>query len=304
MAASPALAAQNQPTNCGSEPCSTRVGVKGTGIIPPPDEFALRGDIFSNSFTDIALGGNLSREINLGFTVNFGFGPVSSLFINENGAVSFLRPLSALAGGTATAGLQAQATTTGGFRNVTSLSELGVPVIAPFYADLISGSGAGNGRLDIGDIVVQYGLADPYADGGSYSERDARQAVRITWYGLNVDTGAAAAASTSNPVYAQLLLSSDLNGLDNFEFRYGTLDNPGQDGMGSIAGFSLGGNTQQFSGPYQNGSPLFFEFKDGVYIGQSVASVPEPATWLEMIAGFGLFGMVLRRRVTTAASAA
>lgn len=285
--------------NCGNEPCSTRTAVKGNSVIPPPDgsEFRLRGDLFTSQFFDAAVPANGSVQVNLGFTVNFGFGSVSTLFLNENGLVSFVRPLGQLGAGAISPPV-ATITEAGAsnYQAITSLNELGVPVIAPFYANLSAGPGAGDGRLSFGDIVVQYGFADPYADGGEYSQRDLRSAVRITWYGLGFENAQSTESqANAEPIFAQLLISSDLNGLSNFEFRYGTLQNPGQLGYNSIAGFSLGNNFLQFSGPYVDGVPTFFEFQDGQYIGQgATAPVPEPSQWLQLMFGFGLLGAALR----------
>src|SRR5580658_7457792 len=61
-----------------------------------------------------------SGAIALGFPIDFGSGPVTSLFVNENGIVSFNAPLSI---------------SSSSFSN---LSGLGQPVIAPYFADLTS----------------------------------------------------------------------------------------------------------------------------------------------------------------------
>lgn len=282
-------------TNCGGEPCATAANVKGSSVIPGPNEFSLRGDIFSSTFLDARLV-NGSTQITLPFTVNFGpagaaaavngvaasaaaASGTNTLYVNQNGTVSFGQAIA-------------------GYRAVSNLADLGVPVIAPYYAPLAPGSGSGDGQLEPGDITVQYGLADPYADGGAYDRADARQAVRITWYGLGEGRGATGAPNT---VLAQLLISADADGLSNFEFRYGDPNAPGQADFGSLAGFALNGTQVQFAGPYAGGRdlPTFFEFNDGTYIGQFgtpiAGGVPEPATWTAMILGFGLAGAALRR---------
>ncbi|WP_375391999.1 PEPxxWA-CTERM sorting domain-containing protein [uncultured Sphingomonas sp.] len=285
-------------SNCGDVACSTSATVKGSSVIPGPDEFALRGDIFSSTYLDARLV-NGSTQITLPFTVNFG--PVGGaaavngvaasaaavtaasgtdiLYLNQNGTVSFGQAIA-------------------GYRAVSNLADLGVPVIAPYYAPLALGSGSGDGQLEPGDITVQYGLADPYADGGAYNQADARQAVRITWYDLGEGRSATGAPNT---VLAQLLISADADGLSNFEFRYGDPNAPGQADFGSLAGFALNGTQVQFAGPYAGGRalPTFFEFNDGTYIGQFgtpiSGGVPEPATWTAMILGFGFAGAALRR---------
>jgi len=268
---------------CGARPCSTTAKVKGSSVIPDPNEFDLRGDLFSERFQELVIAPNSGTALALGFNVNFGTGITSTLFVNENGAVSFGAPIPPASTGAAP-----------GFLPVASLTDLPVDVIAPFYADLVQNGRGANGDLGFGDIVVQYGQADPYADeAGVYSLRELRQAVRITWYGLGVP-----GSTAPGTVLAQLLITGGDDGsLSTFEFRYGPAAAPGQDGLGSIAGFSVGDNALQFTGPYRDGVPTFFEFLDGRYIGQGgAAAVPEPATWASMIAGFALIGGMIRAR--------
>ena len=267
--------------------------------MPDPNEFNLRGDLFSSNYTDLAVRSG-AQQVNLGFNVNFGFGLVSSLFVHKNGIVSFGRPIAA--GQFATASNLSDDATPGG---IGTLAGLGAPVIAPYFADLEPGGGSGDTRLEVRDVVVQFGKADPYADkpnptgapGNVYSLSDLRDAVRITWYGLSAGQNAAGAPL---PVYAQLLISADDKGLSNFEFRYGPPNQPGQADYGSIAGFALGNTLLEFKGPYTQGIPTFFEFNDGVYIGQGGTTVnpavPEPGTWVQLILGFGAVGYALRRR--------
>jgi hypothetical protein len=270
LAATPASAARYA---CGDRPCNTTGTLKGTSIFPSPDEFGLRGDLFSNVGVDLAFGTTGFAQVDLGFAVNFGFGNVSTLYVGQNGLVTFAAPTSAIL-------------------PTTSLSGVGGNVIAPFFAPLTPGAGSGDGRLGIGDVIVQTGFADPYADGGAYRREDALQAVRISWNGLANAAGA--------PVYSQLLLTANQGeGLSTFEFRYGTVDDPGEAGAGSVAGFVLGNTSLEFNGPYEEGIPTFFEFSEGAFVGQGATmtgSVPEPATWAQLILGFGMIGFALRTR--------
>ena len=262
--------------------------MKGSEILPDPNAFSARGDLFSSQFTDLSFVNGSTRVV-LPFNVNFGFGLVNALFVNKNGIVSFGAPLLTAQA----AALQASATS----GPIQSLADLGVPVIAPYYANLQLGAGSGDGTLQVGDVTIQFGMADPYADGGAYSRLDLRDAVRITWYGLSAGNGATGAPER---VLTQLLISADDNGLSNFEFRYGPVGTPGQADYGSIAGFALGNTVLDSRGPYTQGAPTFFEFLDGEYIGQGGRAinpgVPEPATWLQLILGFGATGWAMRRR--------
>lgn len=284
-----AAPADAERSNCGTVVCDTAGPLKPTSVTPGPNEFNLRGDLFTSAFTDLAVR-NGAQQVNLGFNVNFGFGLVNTLFVHKNGIVSFGAPIAAGQAITGLSNLSAGATGGG-------LGSLGAPVIAPYFAYLEPSNSSGDTRLNAGDVTVQFGEADPYADGGAYDVRDLRQAVRITWYGLNAGD---AAAGAPLPVYAQLLISADDQGLSNFEFRYGPPNQPGQADYGSLAGFALGNTVLQFNGPYQQGVPTFFEFNDGVYIGQGGVTVspgvPEPTTWAQLIFGFGAVGHALRRR--------
>lgn len=272
----PALAAPVNP--CGKGGCPTDVQTGSTTIIPSDAiQFRQIGDNFLDVGTEVNFGGLDYASLALqGFSLNFGGGATSQLFISKNGLVSFGAPLTA-------------------YQN-SSLAGLNLPVIAPYYAKL---SPAPNDtRAGVGDVVVQFGSADVFADGGSYSMADLLPAVRITWYGVTQDIGAAAVGGPS--IYAQLVLAGSQDGsYSTAKFRYGAPGTSGEAGVGSIAGFSLYGTSLQFGGPYTGTKPAFIEYSDGQFIGQGATvsgAVPEPATWATLIAGFALLGYALRRR--------
>jgi hypothetical protein len=91
-----------------------------------------------------------------------------------------------------------------------------------------------------------------------------------------------------------LLLAGNDKGTSSFEFAYGTRDSPGQAGDGSIAGFALGPDVFQMTGPYTDGVPTYFELDNGRLVGP-LAGVPEPGTWLQILFGFAILGALSRR---------
>lgn len=263
---------------CGDKGCPTDIQTPPTTIIPSDaDQFLRLGDFFKNPASELNFASTDFVQVALGFSVDFGAGATSVAYISKNGLVSFGAPLT-------------------GFQRSSSLQNLNLPVIAPFYANLAPTDN--DGRAGFGDVVIQTGFADVYADGGAYSMADLLPAVRITWNGIRQNAGVVASAPP--PIYAQLVIAASADGsYSTFQFRYGTEKEPGEDGRGSLAGFSLYGTSLEFGGPYRDTIPGFFEFADGRFIGQGATSngaVPEPSTWAQLILGFGLAGYVMRRR--------
>ena len=255
----------------------------------------MTGQRFGPPTSDLTIGANGSRAVVLPFAVNFGSGLTNVINVFENGFIGLSAPR-----------LEAFAVSNpGGFAAVDDLRRLGIPVIAPFYSNLVQGRSAGNGSVEIGDIAVQFGSADPYADeGGMYTVADLRPAAKITWYGLR-SASASCGEAGCLPVFAELLITAE-NGTDsNVEFRYGPdFYRPGQDAQDALAGFAVGDNFFQFRGPFGSGIPSFFEFRDGLFVGDVSGAVPEPATWLQLLTGFGLLGLMMRARRRRAARSA
>lgn len=84
----------------------------------------------------------------------------------------------------------------------------------------------------------------------------------------------------------------------------GSLQGPGSDGFGVFTkGWtgSYSANELYLGFDDQNGGPRDDDNHDDFIV--RISAVPEPATWLTMVAGFGLVGYQLRRRSSKVASA-
>ncbi len=236
------------------------------------DAFATSGSNWdvSQSF-EVDRVGNLSgTAVSLGFTINTGAGSFDSLFINENGALTLGSVLSS-----------------GSFTSVTNLATLGVPVIAPYYADLVSTTPDGSVfSVEDGEILYSRGSADPRPDlSGSYSEADAVQAFHATWAGPTVNGDA-----TAFKVFTDVVLYNFGSGNFAIQFGHGSSNDPNIPARGGFAGFAMGSNVLNLTGPRSGNDDLYYEFQNG-------AVVPAPATApLLLTALAGLLTRCSRRR--------
>ena len=225
------------------------------------------GNDWSSFFEADLVGNGSSPSLSIGFTINTGAGNFDSLMINENGAITFGSALSTT------------------FTPVSVLSTLGVPVIAPYYADLQSVTPNGDVFFVVdGEILYTLGVADPRPDAnGEYSQADVVPAFHVTWAGPTV-----AGDQTAFAVWADLVIYDLGSGDFALQFGHGTdttLDIPD---LGGITGFSLGSNVVNLTGARSGNDDLYYEFRNG-------ALVPEPA--VSALLGAALAGaLALRAR--------
>lgn len=196
---------------------------------------------------------NGSTAVELGFSINFGpgFTNVHTLFINENGIISF---------GTGVSGI------------ASSLDTVGVPVIAPYYTNLTSTDPVADyfpdppnvfgilGRPgEIAEIMYARGVADPIATAGLYSLSEAVKTIHVTWAGPTTAGG--------TPIYTQVLIyQNGSTGDFDLRIRYGEDESISYDlSGGALAGFRLGAavNSVNLASPLTAIGDYFFRFSGG-----------------------------------------
>jgi hypothetical protein len=195
-----------------------------------------------------------SAAINLGFTLQIGATDYSTIFINENGIVTFGTALvyanDEFVAATDLAGLETIA---------------GAPFIAPYYTNLVI---QGNGTLfENSASSVNYfrGSADPTAPYHPIDDTDLVDervpAFAVTWRDINFD-----------PILAtQIVLYSTDDGSGGFDLRVRYGDDNTIYGTAVPSGFSLGTgiatDTVVIDAPYGGGDigggDLFYSFRNG-----------------------------------------
>lgn len=241
--------------------CCAQQAAQARGGIAIDFSPSARGNDFSSTDGTFgvveAAGDGSSAAIDLGFTLDWGQGGVSTVFIGENGIVSFGSAL-------------------GAYQNVPLTSLVGTPgaptgVIAPFYADFQSNPSADDDTLfeagafgGSNDVFWQRGFVDINND-GDFSDETA--AFRVTWNGMQGVAG--------SPVFTQLYLIS-LGGTNfSIRFEYGPFD--GTDIVprnGAGAGYALGSLSSLINTDFDPGADYVF-LPNGTTTPPS--TVPEPS---------------------------
>jgi hypothetical protein len=263
-------------------PCAnaTRVYIDfGDGNFPNSGNFFALGDSHDVDVDNDSSAG----PINIGFGIDFGAGTFNSLYINENGLVSFGAAIN-------------------GYTSVASLADLGAPVIAPYYADLVSAAVDNDDATIIpGQVFYSSGQADPYPNSaGEYSTADLVPAFRVTWY------GASSATDPNARVYTQLYLYSLGGGDFDLRLTYGNPDVAGGSvtpSLGELAGFSLGAATTTVTDPMSLTTDYVFSYRGGQLVGGTPpTTVPEPSdAALAAGGGLALIALFFKRRRRLAA---
>jgi len=245
---------------------------------------------------DVSPDGN-SAAIPIGFGIDFGGGSVTSLFINENGFVSF-------------------GTTPVDFDSTTDLTTLGGNVIAPYYADLTSGNVEGelttffdNDGNAIQSVSSSTGEIDPNADGDIGTPAGPTMpAFRVTWFDVGIPGYTAGFPNADRGTIQLVLFDTDGTAGGNFdiEFNYDlSADLNGNPPPNPLAaGYVLGENVlnPQYTGPFTPdfaSPPSLYHFCGGLQSATVCApptNVSEPGTLALMGSGIVLLALVLVRR--------
>jgi hypothetical protein len=199
--------------------------------------------------------------VDIGFDIQFGSVTVNTLYIHEDGYVSF----NAADGADFIAPFRADLTQT-------------VTVVDPTDAILPPGSVSYSG----GYIDLE---GDPFGDPPDpYDASEANDAFRVTWYGM---------IGTTEGSAQLVLINRGRPGDFDIEFNYQDF----ADLVPTSAGFALGGSSLDFGGPFANSPDHTFAFRNGVYgTAPAHASVPEPGSLTLLAAGLLLLGIALQHR--------
>jgi hypothetical protein len=240
---------------------------------------------------DVSPDGN-SVAVSIGFDIDFGAGVFNTLFINENGFVSF---------GTTAVAYDPLAT---------DLTTLGGNVLAPYYADLTSADVSGPlSAFEDGNntpsVSSSTGLIDLAADGDfSTPAGPTTPAFRVTWFDVGIPGYTTGNGPDSNQGTIQLVLfDTDGAAGNNFdiEFNYQLTTPPNP----ATAGYVLGSNVLTYGGPFTpdfTAGPSFYHFCGGVQSTTACGTTPPPTTVSEpgtlalMGAGLAVLALILARR--------
>jgi hypothetical protein len=254
----------------------------------------------------------------MGFTIQISGSSYDAFYVNSNGTVSFNSIETQLSAQNSYTGTASPLTYTGP-APADSLGDYSAPIFSPYFLD-----GPGDPTTFIpnlgfdGELVAEtniignsftvnwYSCANPLTCGKAtmdliqnavFDPSDGGLTDTIMSYGdisgcpcdpLDVFASGKATLLAqlqgSLPVYTMTL--TDL--LDGFQVDY--TYNLGALGDTGLYGFNLPSGLYEVSGSLANQS---YRFDSN---GQLMPAVPEPATWLTMLLGFGLAGLAMRRR--------
>jgi hypothetical protein len=216
------------------------------------------------------------------FSINF-FGTVyNSLFINENGVISFGAPLSAAP------------------RNIADIFHAGVPVIVPYFADADMAVG---GRVNRTFTFGVNTFLDMYATYQGSTDPAFRNEMQVAFFGSETSTDFRLELNYNNILWESGDLDGGTNGLGGIAPRVGFSDGFGRvyevAGSGEN-GLLLGRNADCLPGSLSLAcNDYFFSFINGMPYLNGVPifpnRVPEPMPVTLLLTGLAFLAMLRRR---------
>lgn len=244
-----------------------------------------------NTIEAVDVSDNLnSGAVLLGFSIDFGTGTIyDSLFINENGFVSF-----------GTAPVE--------WTDTTELTTLDGNIIAPYYANLTSGNSSGpQPGFSAGTVSSSTGQIDLAEDNDSDTPAGPTvPAFRVTWFDVGIPGYTNGFSAPGLGTIQLVLFDTDGAAGNNFDFEFNyDLTNPPAP---RAAGFVLGTNVVDYVGPFTGDVETGpeFHFCGGAFsatrctVTPPPTTVPEPNAFTLLCTGLALMASVaaLRRRST------
>jgi hypothetical protein len=237
-----------------------------------PVKFDVRGDS--------CFGGGACVAQNMPFAIDYGTGLVSSIFIYENGFVTF--------------GSAVDPTRL----DYGSLSGFGTDVIAPGYGDLISDQPDPSPSYPFDSGEVSYTVGDADFTGPAYDVNEIafNSIFNVTWN--NLLAGVDGPDSFKRYQFQIQFLDATkfdpnaVTGDFDLSFNFGTTLP-----SGVISGFRLGElelTIDPKSVLGRQNQDFVYSFRSGQLVASTNGAIPEPQTWLMMVVGVGMLGSALR----------
>lgn len=217
------------------------------------------------------IGGAACTATTMPFFFDFGNGSTNQAYIYDRGIISFGQALPA------------------SINLGTNITTLGIPVIAPLYVPGASG------------VAGPYQVSSQTLAAASFSFPTTAPILGPNVFLVNFLDPSTIDTANSISGLVSVIISASSNEI-RFEYVHGMTNNAlgvsaFPNTTGTQLGYSVAGNSLLQTTPNIAGVNAF-----DITLG-STGAVPEPATWLMMLLGFGAMGLAIRRERRTAALA-
>lgn len=228
------------------------------GLAVPAEAGRIQIDSGTSDFAPCVLGSGTCAGIDMPFSANFGTGAFNKVYVYSNGLVSFGSEIAAAA-------------------DLTSLASIGDNVFTGGYSPTMT-------------LSIPFQLQDPsiaFAGTGILAGKPVFRIRYLASFGTAVETA---------DLPMQFSIFDVGSGQFALQFGHGSSSKAPDIASDSYLGYSFGGIGVQVSGTtlrtqVQSGTTDFEYF-----FGGTGAAVPEAASWMMLVAGFGLVGCTLRQR--------